>query len=130
MTATFNNAQLATYEQARALRETINALSPPIDGGIAPETDDPTTSGIYHPLWLGGPASFPEPNYTDDLGNVYYPLMFRFVCGAGNNVGLIADQAKRHAAPAEPGTPPNPPNWVYAFGELRKAVDEYIANQG
>jgi len=105
----FNIAQLATWEQAREYAVKMSAGPIVVGGGVSPETDDPTTSGIYTELWLSGPGNFAEPHYFDELtGKHYYPLLFRFRNGAaGMNVGLIMDKFRRY---------PNSPSYV--FGTL------------
>jgi hypothetical protein len=99
VTWTFNPAQLATWDDARALAAKIEAFRQSqglyMAGGVAPETKDPNTSGIYVPSWDGGPGGFPEPN---DVENLKYFLHYRFVNGrAGINVGLILDKERRFA---------------------------------
>ena len=105
----FNIAQLASWEQAREYAAKLSVGPIVVGGGVMPETADPTTSGIYTELWLGGPGNFPEAHYYDErTGTHYYPFHFRFRNGAaGMNVGLIIDKFKRF---------PNSP--LYVFGTL------------
>ena len=98
MTWTFNPAQLATWQQARDLAKQIDAFRQStgalMGGGVAPETTDAATSGIYVPSWAGGPAGFPEP--SDSAGNAFW-LHFRFNNGvSGLNAGLILDKLRRY----------------------------------
>jgi hypothetical protein len=93
----FNPAQLATWQEARDLAVKIEAFRQSqglyMAGGVAPETSDANTSGIYVPSWTGGPGGFPEPN---DVENLKYFLHYRFVNGrSGINVGLLLDKLKR-----------------------------------
>jgi hypothetical protein len=93
----FNPAQLATWDQARDLAQHIDAFRQKtgalMGGGVAKETTNVDTSGIYVPDWQGGPEGFPVPNDTS-VGK--YWLHFRFNNGAsGVNVGLILDKIAR-----------------------------------
>jgi len=97
-TWTFNPAQLATWEEARDLVIRVEAFRQAtgvrMAGGVAPETKNPETAGIYVPSWVGGPDGFPEPN---DAANNKYWLHYRFANGrAGVNVGLILDLLRRY----------------------------------
>ena len=105
----FNTAQLATWEQARDFAHKLSAGPIVVGDGVKSETNNPNTSGIYRPNWLGGPTGFAEPNYTDPLtGTKYFFLHFRFHNGAeGMNVGLIMDKFRRY---------PNSP--MYVMGAL------------
>src|SRR5260370_35141637 len=91
-------AQLATGEDARKYANIANAGPSVVGGGVRPETSDPDKSGIYIPLWVGGPGGFAEPNYTDtQSGKKYCFLHYRFRNGAeGMNVGLIMDKFSRY----------------------------------
>lgn len=103
----FNRAQLITYEDAVVLRDMINKTplytGQLLGGGVKPFTADPDKSGIYRPLWLPGPGSFPEPHYTrPEDGLTEYGYLFRFNNGAdGVNAGLIRDKFTRY--PTSPG---------------------------
>jgi hypothetical protein len=94
----FNMAQLATWEDARKFANILSAGPIVVGGGVSPEASDPDKSGIYIPLWVGGPAGFAEPNYTDpQSGKKYFFLHYRFRNGAqGMNVGLIMDKFSRY----------------------------------
>src|SRR5260370_39340414 len=91
-------AQLATWEDARKYANILNAGPIVVGGGVSPETSDPDKSGVYIPLWVGGPAGFAEPNYTDtQSGQKYLFLHYRFRNGAeGMNVGLIIEKFSRY----------------------------------
>ncbi len=111
----FNPAQLATWDEARDLAKQIEGFrfssGVLMGGGVAPETTDPNTSGIYVPSWAGGPAGFPEPN---DNATARYWLHFRFNNGAsGLNVGLIMDKLKRYAG-----------NQQYVFSSLANDLQQ------
>ena len=56
----FNMAQLATWEDARHYANILSAGPIMVGQGVSPETSDPGTSGIYIPVWVGGPDS-PSP---------------------------------------------------------------------
>lgn len=104
----FNLMELATYEEARALRELFNHYG--TGGGVLPGDDEkgvvPTVNpnfpwlpatielpGIYQPSWVGGPAGFPIPQGPG--GKKF--LHFRFKNGGeGMNVGLCIDKFKRY----------------------------------
>lgn len=93
----FNDNQLASWEQARGLAKDLNDFRNVtglyLGGGVAPETSNEATSGIYVPTWLGGPGGFPVPS---DLKTKYW-LHFRFNNGrCGINVGLILDKITRY----------------------------------
>ena len=105
MTQQFNIAQLATWDQAREFATKLGAGPIVVGDGVKPETSNPNTSGIYIPIWLPGPAAFPEPHFFDEVtGKKYYFLHYRFRNGAeGMNVGLIMDKFKRY---------PNSPAYV------------------
>lgn len=94
---TFNQNQLATWEQARALAKEIDAFRQrtgvPMGGGVRPETSNWETSGIFVPTWVGGPGGFPEP--ADAEHNLYW-LHYRYVNGRVGNVGLILDGLQRY----------------------------------
>ncbi len=106
VTWTFNDNELATWQQARELVAQINQFRQSsgvsMAGGVMPETTDPNTSGIYVPSWSGGPGGFPEPS---DEPNAKFWLHYRFASGrAGVNVGLILDKIRRYGG-----------NTVYVF---------------
>jgi len=105
----FNKNQLATWEQAREYADRLSKPPIVVGGGVKAETQDPKSSGIYRPEWVGGPGGFAEPNYTDPVTKVgYFFLHYRFKNGAeGMNVGLIMDKFKRY---------PNSP--MYVLGSL------------
>jgi hypothetical protein len=91
-------AQLATWEDARKYANILSGGPIVVGGGVSPETSDPNTSGIYIPLWVGGPGGFAEPNYEDpQTGKKYFFLHYRFRNQAeGMNVGLIMDKFSRY----------------------------------
>lgn len=93
----FNHSQLATWAQARnlAVRLAAHSLNP--GGGVARETNDPETSGIYTQLWLNA-GDEPAPYWKDpETGYEYFPLLYRFNNGGlGMNVGLILDKFERY----------------------------------
>jgi hypothetical protein len=93
----FNMAQLATWEDARQYANILSAGPIVVGNGVSPESSDPETSGIYIPVWVGGPAGFAEPDYVDpQTGKKYFFLHYRFRNGAeGMNVGLIMDKFAR-----------------------------------
>lgn len=96
----FNVAQLATIEQARALVSTLAQYGMT----VKPEVADQAESGIYVPLW----SDFGGPIPADGDAKWYH---FRFTNGAeGINVGLIQDRLKRY---------PNSPGYV-----LRSLAEE------
>lgn len=104
----FNLMELATYEEARAIRSLLNTYG--TGGGVLPGDDESGSTpvsnpnfpwlpaavalpGIYQPSWLGGPGGFPIPSSPG--GKKY--LHFRFKNGGeGMNVGLIIDKFKRY----------------------------------
>jgi len=94
----FNMAQLATWEDARQYANILSAGPIVVGEGVSPETNDPGTSGIYIPSWVGGPGGFAEPNYADpQTGKKYFFLHYRFRNRAeGMNVGLIMDKFSRY----------------------------------
>jgi len=93
----FNTNQLASFEEARNLRDFLMASPYFQPAVIAPETQDPTQSGIFIPEWVGGPGGFPEPNYTDPVTHVkYFFLHYRWSNGFVGNVGLIIDKFRRY----------------------------------
>ncbi len=114
-TWSFNPAQLATWDDARALaakienfRITSGVL---MGGGVKIETKDFNTSGIYVPSWSGGPGGFPEPN---DAAHESFWLHFRFNNGtSGINVGLILDKLARYGG-----------NEMYVFGSLANDLQQ------
>jgi hypothetical protein len=87
----FNPAELATFDEAIGLRKLIN-YSPvfytqglqimPYWGGVANDR-----SGIYLPVWVGGPGGFPEPNSGKAL---FYHFRFSNFF-EGMNVGLVRE---------------------------------------
>jgi hypothetical protein len=96
----FNPMQLSTWDQARALAAQMETFRQQsgiyLGGGVAPETSDVNTSGIFVPSWDGGPGGFPEPTGTDGGTQTFF-LHFRFNNGhTGLNVGLILDKLKRY----------------------------------
>lgn len=100
---TFNMAQLATWDEARALAKTLSSGPIVVGGGVKPESKDNSISGIFLPDWNEGPDGFVEPGFKDEgTGAEYFYLHFRFQNGAeGMNVGLIKDKFKRY--PTSPG---------------------------
>jgi|SRR6185369_12172165 len=114
----FNPNQLASYDEARALRDYINSTQQFVNNNIllgddqdspAPQTNPnfpwlpPITPrvGIYLPLWAAGPHADPEPN----AGNMLF-LHFRMTNGKeGLNVGLWVDKFRRY---------PDNPSYVLA----------------
>lgn len=111
MSTTFNPAQLATYAQARVLREYFNAN---LLGRGIPLGDDengvtlvqnvnfpwlppvPQKVGIYIPKWEGGPTAFEAPNGVNQFGEKLFFLHFLFNNGFTNNVGLCLDKFRRY----------------------------------
>lgn len=114
----FNVNQLATYDEARAMRTYLGTIG----GGVLDGDDEkgvqfvanpsmpwlpPTQQipGIYVPSWEGGPGGFAVPHDGDKRF-----LHFRFKNGAsGMNVGLIIDKFRRY---------PNSP--AYVLGEIAR----------
>jgi hypothetical protein len=105
MKATFNPAELTTFQEAVALRKTIN-YSPvfytrglqvlPYWNTVGQPALTNDTAGIYIPNWLSGPGGFVEP--TDGLAHWYH---FRFNNGfSGMNAGLV--RGKFAAFPMSP----------------------------
>lgn len=122
----FNPNQLASYAEARALRDYINS-APQFVGRNILSGDDATGSdsvvtpdpnfpwlppkvakvGIYLPNWTAGPHADPEPNQDEKLF-----LHFRFANGfEGANVGLFLDKFRRY---------PNSP--MYVLGVLASEI--------
>jgi hypothetical protein len=92
----FNVAQLATWEQARDLAARLSQGPLVVGNGVAAESQNPDTSGIYIPAWLTQ-TGFQAPHYVDADGNQFLYLHFRFNNGAeGMNVGLVREQFKRY----------------------------------
>ncbi len=92
----FNVAQLATWEQARDIAAKLSQGFFVVGNGVAPEGQNPNTSGIYVPVWLTE-TGFQAPQHVDANGNQYLYLHFRFNNGAeGMNVGLVREQFKRY----------------------------------
>ena len=125
----FNANQLASYEQARALRDLLNQHK--IGGGVLPGDDEqgvtltpnlnfpwlppvPERVGIYRPIWQAGPGGFSEPNaelhtLEGEIVKLLF-LHFRFQNGKeGLNVGLILDKFRRY-----------PHSQEYVLGEIAK----------
>ena len=110
---TFNPSQLASYAEARALREYLNSTqqfaSNPILAGDDQSAPAPVPNpnfpwlppiiprvGIYLPAWTAGPHADPEPSQGEELF-----LHYRLANGReGFNVGLWIDKFKRY-----PGSP-------------------------
>ncbi len=112
----FNPTQLATYAEARALRDYLNSTQQFAANPILPGDDEsnstpvpnpnfpwlpPTVAfpraGIYLPTWDAGPHADPEPNQDASLF-----LHFRYTNGReGFNVGLY--RTKFQAFPNSPG---------------------------
>ncbi len=128
MSTVFNVAQLASYNEARALRDYINSTQEFISKNnlILPGDDEtapvaaknpnfpwlPVTVpqfGIFLPSWSPGPAGDPEPN--DGEGRLW--LSFRMQNSNTFNVGLWIDKFKRY---------PDAPGYV-----LRTLADETVA---
>lgn len=97
MTWTFNQNELATWQQAQDLAAQIEAFRASsgvnMGGGVLPITKDPNTSGIFVPSWDGGPGGFPEPN---DAPHAKFWLHYRYRNGRVTNVGLILDKLVRY----------------------------------
>ncbi len=109
---TFNPAQLATYNQARALRDFLNFFyfqilpgddengtpQPQVDPNFPWMPPKPVTCGIYLPPWEPGPGGFEEPNGVDpETGEKTLYLHYRCANGKeGMNVGLCIDKFKRY----------------------------------
>lgn len=93
--------QLATYQQARDLRDKINAFKVSdaqgvMSGGVKPGDDEFGASedaGIVRPGWVDS-GHEPEPGYVDPkTDEQYFNLVFMFKDGTGGNqVGLILDR--------------------------------------
>lgn len=118
---TFNAAQLATYSEARALRDYLNSTQQFAANPILPGDDEsnsapvpnpnfpwlpPTVAfpraGIYLPTWTPGPHADPEPNADAALF-----LHFRYANGKeGLNVGLAREKFKSF---------PNSPSYVLDY---------------
>lgn len=124
----FNIAQLASYNEARALRDYINNTQQFVAVGnlILPGDDETAPApmpnpnfpwlppsvprvGIFLPSWSPGPHSDPEPN--DGQGRLW--LSFRMENGRVFNVGLWIDKFKRY---------PDSPDYV-----LRALAAETVA---
>lgn len=76
-----NPKQLATLDEAKAIAQKVG----PIGGGVKPQTEDPTTAGIYEITYPGGPYAAPS------AGDAKF-LFFRFSNGTeGYNVGLTRE---------------------------------------
>ncbi len=98
----FNTNQLASFEEARNLRDFLMSSLDFKPVVILQESQDPTKSGIFLPEWIGGPGGFPEPNYTDPVTQVkYFFLHYRWSNRFENNVGLMLDKFRRY--PFSPG---------------------------
>lgn len=90
----FNPEQLATWTEAKdiALHFKIPFQGRLIGGGLDPLTSKVETSGIYLPVWIGGPGGFPEPR----IGNSR-AYLFRFKNGFQDvNCGLVRELFKRY----------------------------------
>ncbi len=111
----FNSAQLATYNEARALRSLLNATPQYASNQILPGDDEfpapapvpdpnfpwmpvvvPAKPGIFQPEW--GVTGGPEPS----IGDAFF-LHFRYANGAVTNVGLSREKFRSY---------PNSPNYV------------------
>lgn len=121
----FNNAQLATYDEARQLASLFNALA--IGGGVRPGDDENgvtevinpampwlpsvhTFPGVYVPVWLAGPSGFQVP-FADGPPKRYF-LHFRLMNGLeGVNVGLVRERFLSY--PTAPG---------YVVGQLKQEL--------
>ncbi len=119
---TFNDLQLASYKDARELRDWLNA-QPQFAGRQILAGDDehgvvsvpnvnmpwlpPTVQvpGIYIPKWEGGPTAFPVP-HSGDKTFLHYRMANGF---SGANVGLIMDKLRKY-----------PTSIQYALDELVK----------
>lgn len=109
----FNQNQIASYDEARALRDYLNGTQQFADNQILPGDDqslpapvpDPNFPwlpvkepliGIYIPAWSNVPGAGPAPNDGDKLF-----LHFRMTNPRqgykGFNVGLISDKFRRFA---------------------------------
>lgn len=130
----FNEAQLSTVEQARALLALINATnfarpgdSPTlIGGGVLPESERNDLSGIYIPddFYVApinsNATTWPLPGTSqpDDPETGAHNICLRFVNGAqGFNVGLIVDRLRKY-----PSAP------YYVLNQLRLEVDAFAAD--
>lgn len=109
MSTLFNPTQVATYDDARQLRDWLNQQPQFARCLILPGDDEhgivsvvnvnmpwlpptPQKPGIYIPKWEGGPAAFPVPH----IGTATF-LHFRMVNGfEGANVGLIVAKFKSY----------------------------------
>jgi hypothetical protein len=112
---TFNPEELATYEEARAIRDLLNSdtrfagaqiLMGDDENGATPQVNPnfpwlpPIVPqlGIHRLVWEGGPGGFQEPG----ISNAKF-LHFRFSNGFdGMNVGLVRQKFKAYmlAGPA------------------------------
>lgn len=114
-TWTFNPAQLASYNQARQLREFLNRFNFQIlpnddeHGTPKPQPDPnfpwmppkPVECGIFLYPWESGPGGFEEPHGIDpETGEELLYLGYKSKNGKQNNVGLCIDKFKRY-----PGSP-------------------------
>ena len=131
MSTLFNEKQLATYEEARALRELLNHYG--VGGGIAPGDDSAgvqmvsnpnfpwlpplplSKPGIFIPPWEGGPTGFAVPS----SGEAKF-LHFRFANGAeGMNIGLCREKFKSFPLAA-----------AYVFNTLNQEAQDLARTQG
>lgn len=112
----FNSSQLATYAEARVLRDYLNSTQQFADNRILLGDDEANSApvpnpnfpwlppsvafpraGIYLPTWAAGPHGDAEPNQGDSLF-----LHFRYTNGReGFNVGLAREKFK--SFPNSPG---------------------------
>lgn len=90
----FNPEQLATWTEAKdiALHFKNPIQGRLIGGGLKPLTSKVETSGIYLPVWVGGPGGFPEPRIGSSR-----QYLFRFKNGfEGVNCGLVRELFKKY----------------------------------
>lgn len=109
LVAVFNPEQLTTWDEAKqiALHFKTPVNGKLIGGGLKNLTSKVETSGIYLPVWVGGPGGFPEPR----IGKAR-AYLFRFKNGfEGANVGLVRELFKKY--PLSPG---------YVMGQLGKEI--------
>ena len=130
----FNEAQLSTLEQARALQKLINSVNFArpgesdlfIGGRVSPETENNGTSGIYIPddFYVAPINSssttwpLPSTSLPDDPETAAHFFCLRFENGvSGFNVGLIVDRLRKY-----PSAP------YYVLNQLRLEVDDFAAH--
>lgn len=107
----FNDAQLATWEEAMKLVGVINGSGIFQQAGlfILPQDPKHVHSGAYIPSWVSGPGGFQEPVN----GNQFF-IHFRYNNGMkGMNAGLVREKFRSF---------PNSP--AYVLGTLLTEVQQ------